>query len=306
MPKGMAARRLQYARLANRALHSPLRSLFVLMRTCRVPRIRVLAKRVCGKNPLPAPLSRGIRILARKRRRQPDTWLAQPSLALKASVLLRQMLAQRRNDRCREHSHSILTALGITHDDLAARKKQILDPQLMRLHQAQPAAVEEIRNEPTCAVDVSQYRANLRSTQNHWQSLRPESPRHVLEPRQVDLDHLPIKKKKSLQSLILSGRRDFGLNGEVSEEGLNLLRPPFRADASGRETSHTDASIVDTHARCVTPDDGCESFHGPPRINPAPPAYNCPRSTMRQRRIRSRGNQEVVGKYSAICTGFVR
>ena len=76
MPKGVAARRLQDTRIANGALGSPLSGLFMLMRARKLSRVRILAKGVPWKDPLPAPLNRAIRILAGKPRRQPVARLA--------------------------------------------------------------------------------------------------------------------------------------------------------------------------------------------------------------------------------------
>jgi hypothetical protein len=100
--------------------------------------------------------------------------------------------------------HPILSALGIAHDDFAALDDEILDAKPMRLHQPQAAAIKQIRDQPGCAVELRQYRTHLGGAQYHGQPLGPRCPGDVLQPGQLDVEHVPVKKQQRLQRLILS------------------------------------------------------------------------------------------------------
>ena len=54
----------------------------------------------------------------------------------------------------REHRDAILTALTVPHDDLATRKLDVLHPEPDRLHQPQPCAVQQTREQPVHAFHV--------------------------------------------------------------------------------------------------------------------------------------------------------
>ena len=77
------------------------------------------------------------------------------------------MFADRSEGRW-QHRHVILAALGVTHYDFAAIDDQVLDAKPMRLHQPQPAAIEQIRDQPGRTVASG----NLFLSDHNGQSLR--------------------------------------------------------------------------------------------------------------------------------------
>jgi hypothetical protein len=50
----------------------------------------------------------------------------------------------------------------------------------------------------------------------------PFGPDDVVEPRQLDAEHLAVEKEQGAQGLVLGGGGDFPLNGERGQEGGDL------------------------------------------------------------------------------------
>src|ERR1700733_15698952 len=92
-------------------------------------------------------------------------------------------------------------------------------------HKPKAAAIKQTRDQPASTVELRQYRPLLRRAQHHGKALRPRRTRHVLEPGQLHIEHVAIKKEQSLQRLILSSRTDLGVNRQMTQEGLDLRRP---------------------------------------------------------------------------------
>jgi hypothetical protein len=129
-----------------------------------------------------------------------------------AATEIRKMFAKRCDDSRRQDRYPILTALGVANDHFTAFENEILDAKSMRLHQPQPASIEQIRDQPGRTIKLSQHRTHFSRTQYHRTPLRPTRSGNVREPRQLDVEHLPVKKQQSLERLILGGRPDPGLD----------------------------------------------------------------------------------------------
>src|SRR6202051_4487537 len=130
--KGMATRRLRYARLVHGRLHRALHDFLVSMMADRSACIRIPAQRARREDPLPAPLDCRGGVFARKRSRQPNSRLPQSALTLEAIQQFRKIFTQRRHQALRQYGHPILAALRIAHDDFAALEQEILDAKPMR------------------------------------------------------------------------------------------------------------------------------------------------------------------------------
>src|ERR1700730_12829861 len=106
--KSMTTRRLRHPGFVSRRLDPPLHDFLMLMMANRSAGVGIPAKRVCWKHPLPAPLNCRARILTRKRRGHRNSRFPQAALALESIKQFREMFAKRRDERRRQHRHSIL------------------------------------------------------------------------------------------------------------------------------------------------------------------------------------------------------
>src|SRR5207244_4445968 len=67
-----------------------------------------------------------------------------------------EMRAQRNVERDGQHRDAVLAALRLAHDELTALERDVLDPQSQRLHETQPAAVEQARDQPRSTLQPRQ------------------------------------------------------------------------------------------------------------------------------------------------------
>jgi hypothetical protein len=174
----------------------------------------------------------------------------------------------------------------------------------MRLHQSQPAAIKKIRDQPRRTVDVRQHRTHFGSAQHHRQPLRARRSRHVVEPRQFNAKHLPIKKQQCLERLILRRRTDLAVDGQMRQERLDLRRPhvarmlsvmefdipphPLQIGLFGSKRQMTGAHPFARHLEQT-----------------AALRHIIPRGVLRDTPpIRPQGNQEDVSRSNGISTAF--
>src|SRR5437667_3856782 len=82
-------------------------------------------------------------------------------------------------------------------------------------------------------------RALLLAAQNHRQPLRGRGARDVVEPRELDLEHLAVEEEQRLQGLVLRGGAHLAVHREVGQELLDCGRAeltrvsaPVKADVT--------------------------------------------------------------------------
>jgi hypothetical protein len=125
---------------------------------------------------------------------------------------------QLRLDRGWQHGQPILVPLAVADGDLVHREVDVLHAQTTAFQQAQPGAVEQNRHEPRHAVEPLEDGADLVARQHDGQMLGPLGPDDVVEPREVDAEHLAIQKEQGAQGLVLGGGGDLALHGEGRQE----------------------------------------------------------------------------------------
>jgi hypothetical protein len=124
------------------------------------------------------------------------------------------MRAQSNVERGGQHRDAVLAALGLAHDELTALERNVLDPQSQRLHETQAAAVEQARDQPWSPLQLRQQCVRVGATQHHGQPLRAGRTSDVGEPRQLDLEHVTVKKQQCLKRLILRGGANLAAHGK--------------------------------------------------------------------------------------------
>ena len=135
------------------------------------------------------------------------------------------MRLQARRQLGRQHGDPVLETLAVAHQDFATRKLDILDPQAQTFHQAQAGAIKQAGNQPMGTLQSLKQRPHLGPGQHHGQALGRAGLRHVIEPRQRDLKHFPVKKQKRTLGLILRRCRDIAGHRQMGEKRLHLDRP---------------------------------------------------------------------------------
>ena len=75
------------------------------------------------------------------------------------------------------------------------------------------------------AVEPLKDGANLVTRQDDGQMLGPLGADDVVEPRELDAEHLAIEEEQGAQRLVLGGGRDFVVNRERGQEGGDLGAP---------------------------------------------------------------------------------
>src|SRR5712692_9628459 len=86
------------------------------------------------------------------------------------------------------------------------------------LQQAQARAVQQDRHQPWHAIEPPEDGADLLARQHDRQVLGPLGPDDVVEPRQLDAEHVAIQKQQGAQRLVLGRGRDFVLDRERGQE----------------------------------------------------------------------------------------
>ena len=71
-------------------------------------------------------------------------------------------------------------------------------------------------------VQPGQHRLNFRHSQDHGQTSRSFGAGDVLQPTEVLLQHVAVKKQDGVHCLILGGGRHVFLDGQVSQKGLDF------------------------------------------------------------------------------------
>lgn len=178
-----------------------------------------------GKHPLPGPGPAGPRILQRQRVRQQHPPQPVGQILFVQRARPRKLRLQRCDQVLRQHRHPVLAALALAHDQLAARELQVLHAQAQRLQQPHDDAVHQRRHQTRRARHVQQQAAHLARRQHHRQPARRSRLHHLVEPGQIDAQHMAIQVQQRRLGLVLRRRRHLPLDGQMAQELTHLQRP---------------------------------------------------------------------------------
>jgi len=141
--------------------------------------------------------------------------------------------------------------LPFAHDQLAARKPEVLDAQPHALHQAKPAAVEQRRHQPFASVELREHRAHLVARQHDRQPRRTPRAPDVVHPRQLHPDHLAVEEQQRRERLILRRWRNRATRSEIRQKRLDL---PFPQRARVPPAICRDEATHPSEIRILRPD----------------------------------------------------
>ena len=89
--------------------------------------------------------------------------------------------------------------------------------------EAQAATIQKPRDQCWYGRQTGQHATRLGLSQNYWHMSRAYGTHHLVQPWQVNGQHLPIEKEQRLQGLILCRRRDVLIHRKRRQETLNLI-----------------------------------------------------------------------------------
>jgi len=176
---------------------------------------------------LPRPFACGIRILPRQRPRQVHFAVTCSKVLVVQRLHPCQMTFQRGGERVGQHRHPVLETFPFAHEDLAARKVDILHPQTQTLHDAHAGAVEQPQDQAGGALDEHQQALDFFRRENDRQAFRSLRRFNVIQPRQLGYQYLLVEEEQGALRLVLSRCRNTPRDGKVSEKRLDLVRPHF-------------------------------------------------------------------------------
>ena len=220
--------RLGQAGRLDRPLHCPLQQLFihVMSPLATVTRIDGIAART--EHVLPAPFRRSVWIFPGQSIGKPDLRLACDAVIPIDQAAFFEVSGKRPRQNFGQHRHPVLGALAVADHDLSKAEIQVLDPQPYAFHQAHSGAVKQTGHQGVRALHAFEDDGNLGRRENGRQALRLLRPSHVVQPGQIDAEHLAVEKQQRRKRLILGCRRDATRDRQIGQEGLHL-RPSHLA-----------------------------------------------------------------------------
>ena len=170
---------------------------------------------------------RRLGIFAVQRVGQPDPSFAPFAIPFVQGQAAASLFGDRLGRRGRQHDDAVLVALALAHDDLAARRIDVLDAEPAALHEPEAGAVHQpghqtirfVRRQP---VQAGQEPPHFLAGQDHGQTAVAVGAKgvHVAE---IEVEHVTVEEEEGGEGLILGTGRDAALHGEEGEEALDLL-----------------------------------------------------------------------------------
>jgi len=100
---------------------------------------------------------------------------------------------------------------------------EVLDAKAEPFHQAEARAIEEADEETVPAVHPGEHPLDLGLGEHDRQLLSPPGPGHIAEVAELPAEDMRVEEDEGAERLALGGRRHVALDGEVGEEGVDLV-----------------------------------------------------------------------------------
>ena len=126
--------------------------------------------------------------------------------------------------------------LPCAHHDLMRREVDILHPQPGALEEPQSGAIEQHGHEPRRPVERLEHCADLFARENDRKALWPRGPHQVVEPGQLDVEHVAVQEQERRERLILRRRAHLALDRQGREEARTPPSPPSPPGGACRGT----------------------------------------------------------------------
>ena len=169
MAQRVATGALVHVRFTHRAFDGSLQRIFQQVMAPLVARLRIERWLRGGKDPVPGPFKRRLRLFAFERVRQRNRHAPLP-LRVESRADCLQVAAQRFRQGAGQGCHAIFSALALSHHDLSLPEIHVLDAQSQALADAQAAPVEQAGHEPVGIIQPFQNRCHLGAGEHHRQA----------------------------------------------------------------------------------------------------------------------------------------
>jgi hypothetical protein len=144
--EGVAGCRFGEVRGADGLVEGTLQDRFVEVVAAALARCGVAVVPRRGKDPLPGPVLRGVRILDAKGIGELHVASAKRKVTLVLFANGLKVVAKHRPELNWKEGDAVFSALGVTYDQVAGAEVDVLDPQARTLEQAKTGAVQELRH----------------------------------------------------------------------------------------------------------------------------------------------------------------
>jgi hypothetical protein len=185
----------------------------VKMVTAPLSRLGISVRSRGRKDPLPSPLTTGIRVLPRESGRKLDPSCTPCDILLVTPLHDREMAAQRLPDDAGQNRQPVAIALPATNDDVVRRKVHVLHAKPRAFEKAEAAPVEQERHELRRSAQVRDDHGDLLAGKNHRKPAGATGADELVEPRELQED-VTIEEEERAQGLILRRGRDPSLDGQ--------------------------------------------------------------------------------------------
>ena len=211
------------------------------------------------EDPLPSPGSARVRVLAEERAGQLDPAGAVPEVAFVLPAHPLEVPKQVCLHRGRQHGGAILMPLAVADGELVRCEVHVLHPQATAFQQPQPGAIQQDRHEPRDAIEALEDGADLLARHDDGEPLRALRAYEVVEPGQLDAEHVAVQEQQGTQGLVLRGRRNLVADRERRQEFGDLGRAHLRRMAFAVEE---DVPFGPVHIRLLGTTAEMASPHG--------------------------------------------
>jgi hypothetical protein len=138
----------------------------------------------------------------------------------------------------RQHHDAVFAALGVAHDDHQAHKIHVLDAQAHALHHAHAGAIQQPHQQVGDALHVGQDAGDLVFGEHTGDARRPRRTVDVVEPGQIDVEHLAVQEQNGAQRLVVGGGGHMAFGGQHGQKsldsfGVDLARMPHGTRPAG-------------------------------------------------------------------------
>lgn len=170
VPEGVAAGMLNYPGLADRFLDGPLKNRLMNVMPSLFTGLLVPPAVFLWEDPLPAPVSGGIGILALLGVGHLNTAPALGQVLLVNPFDLLEVFLERGLERFGQHRYAILCAIAVAGKDLVAGEVYVLRSEAEAFHQAKTCAIVQRGHEPLLAGQIHQHRFHILPRHDHWKA----------------------------------------------------------------------------------------------------------------------------------------
>ena len=181
-----------------------------------------------GKNILPAPIARSVRVFSFERRRQPDSAESGTKITRMKFLGLAQLHAEGVYQALGKYRDPVLRALSVANEDCAAREVDVLDSQTSGLHDAQPRAIEKFPEQAMRSVERGEQSCNFLPRKHNGQAYRHLRVPDAIEQRQFARQHLAIEEQQRALSLVLRRSGYLQIDGKVGQKRFNVCTRQIR------------------------------------------------------------------------------